>query len=138
MQESPGDPARNVIPSEGSMFRAMKAEADGLPKVGRSSRELGIRIGGPLQHGDTGNLVAGGFSVARNITGNKTAGISMLEWMAWLNPETGGMSALDATRNKAGSRPSQYWQEHTPVASSRFSQFGSRLAKKILICVRSP
>jgi hypothetical protein len=30
-----------------SIFRAMKSEADGLPKVGRSGRELGVRIDGP-------------------------------------------------------------------------------------------
>jgi len=32
-----------------AMFRAMKAEVDGLPKVGRSGRELGVRIDGPIR-----------------------------------------------------------------------------------------
>jgi len=32
-----------------SMLRAMKAEADGLPEVGRSGRELGVRIDGPTR-----------------------------------------------------------------------------------------
>jgi len=32
-----------------AMFRAMKAEADGLPKVGRSAHELGVRIDGPIR-----------------------------------------------------------------------------------------
>jgi hypothetical protein len=32
-----------------SMFRAMKMEADGLPKLGRSGRELGVRIDGPVR-----------------------------------------------------------------------------------------
>jgi hypothetical protein len=31
------------------IFRAMKAESDGLPKVGRSGRELGVRVGGPVR-----------------------------------------------------------------------------------------
>jgi hypothetical protein len=31
------------------MFRAMKAEPDGLPKVGRSRHELGVRIDGPIR-----------------------------------------------------------------------------------------
>ena len=39
-----------ILPHIGqSMFRAMKAETDGLPKVGRSSRELGVRIEGPAR-----------------------------------------------------------------------------------------
>ena len=57
------------------MFRAMKAEADGLPKAGRSSRELGIRIDGQIRDlpvGEDGTV----------------------------EPETGGMSvALDAAQN---------------------------------------
>ena len=54
------------------MFRAMKAEPDGLPKVGRSSRELGIRIDGPIR-----DLPIGEDGI--------------------VEPETGGMSvALDA------------------------------------------
>lgn len=57
------------------MFRAMKAESDGLPKVGRSSRELGIRIDGPIRDLRVGED-------------------GMVE------PETGGMSvALDAAQN---------------------------------------
>jgi len=31
------------------MFRAMKADADGLPKAGRSARELGVRVDGPIR-----------------------------------------------------------------------------------------
>jgi hypothetical protein len=57
------------------MFRAMKAEADGLPKVGRSGRELGVRIDGPIR-----DLVVGQDGT--------------------VEPGTGGMSvALDAARN---------------------------------------
>jgi len=52
-----------------SIFRAMKAEADGFPKVGRSGRELGVRIEGPsrdLVVGDDGTVAPGngGVSVA--------------------------------------------------------------------------
>ena len=51
------------------MFRAMRAEADGLPKVGRSGRELGVRIDGPtrdLAVGQDGTVEpgTGGMSVA--------------------------------------------------------------------------
>jgi hypothetical protein len=49
MQESLRDPANNVVEGEGSMFRAMRAEPDDLPKVGRSGRELGIRTVGPIR-----------------------------------------------------------------------------------------
>ncbi|HMD83888.1 MAG TPA: hypothetical protein VKO18_04205 [Terriglobia bacterium] len=54
---------------KGSIFRAMKAEADGLPKLGRSGRELGVRIDGPsrdLVVGDDGTVAPGngGMSVA--------------------------------------------------------------------------
>ncbi len=57
------------------MFRAMKAEADGLPKVGRSSREIGIRIEGPIRD----------LPVREDGT---------------VEPGTGGMSvALDAAQN---------------------------------------
>ena len=47
----------------------MKAEADGLPKVGRSGRELGVRIEGPRQDitvGEDGTVEPGngGMSVA--------------------------------------------------------------------------
>jgi len=53
----------------------MKAEADGLPKVGRSGRELGVRIDGP-----TRDLVVGEDGT--------------------VEPGTGGMSvALDAAKN---------------------------------------
>ena len=34
-------------PTGQPIFRAMKAEADGLPRVGRSGRALGVRIDGP-------------------------------------------------------------------------------------------
>jgi hypothetical protein len=75
MQESVGDHAKSALADEGSMFRAMKAEPDGLPKVGRSSRELGIRIDGPIRD----------LSVGEDGT---------------VEPETGGMSvALDAAQN---------------------------------------
>ena len=57
------------------MFRAMKAEPDGLPRVGRSSRELGVRIDGPIR-----DLPVGEDGI--------------------VEPETGGMSiALDAAQN---------------------------------------
>jgi hypothetical protein len=57
------------------MFRAMKVEADGLPKVGRSGRELGVRIDGPTRD----------LAVGQDGT---------------VEPETGGMSvALDAAQN---------------------------------------
>lgn len=57
------------------MFRAMKVEADGLPKVGRSGRELGVRIDGPWR------------DLAVGIDGT-------------IEPGTGGMSvALDAAAN---------------------------------------
>jgi len=75
MQESLADPAKDVLAGEASMFRAMKAEADGLPKVGRSSRELGVRIDGPIRDLPVGED-------------------GMVE------PETGGLSvALDAAQN---------------------------------------
>ena len=54
-----------------SMFRAMRAElSDGLPTVGRSSRELGVRVDGPIRDlpiGSDGSTVeprTGGMSVA--------------------------------------------------------------------------
>src|SRR5258708_37068537 len=52
-----------------SMFRAMKTEADGMPKIGRSGRELGVRIVGPrcdLPVGRDGTVEpgTGGMSVA--------------------------------------------------------------------------
>jgi hypothetical protein len=53
----------------------MKAEADGLPKVGRSARELGVRIDGP----------------SRDLAVGQDGAVE---------PGTGGMSvALDAARN---------------------------------------
>ena len=67
----------NAAPGEGvqPIFRAMKAEADGLPRVGRSGRELGVRIDGPVRDIPVGED-------------------GMVE------PETGGMSvALDAAEN---------------------------------------
>lgn len=58
-----------------SIFRAMKAEADGLPKVGRSGRELGVRIDDPTRD----------LAVSEDGT---------------VGPGTGGMSvALDTARN---------------------------------------
>ena len=53
----------------------MKAEADMLPKVGRSGRELGVRIDGPardLSVGDDGMVVprTGGMSVALDAAQN--------------------------------------------------------------------
>src|SRR5437763_1899032 len=75
MQESLGDRANTVLTGEGSMFRAMKAEADGLPQIGRSGRQLGVRIDGPIR-----DLRVGEDGI--------------------VEPESGGMSvALDATRN---------------------------------------
>ena len=57
------------------IFRAMKAEADGLPTAGRSGRAPGVRIGGP----------------SRDIT---------VEQDGTVQPRDGGMSvALDAARN---------------------------------------
>jgi len=56
------------------MFRAMKAEPDGLPMLGRSGRELGVRLDGPIRD----------LPVREGI----------------VEPETGGMSvALDAALN---------------------------------------
>lgn len=63
------------MPGIEPMFRAMKESADGLPSVGRSSRELGVRVDGP--HRD--------IPVAADGT---------------VSPATGGMSvALDAATN---------------------------------------
>ena len=57
------------------MFRAMKAEEDGLPQVGRSGRQLGVRIDGPNR-----DLIVGHDGL--------------------VDPGTGGMSvALDAAQN---------------------------------------
>ena len=67
----------NAAPGESvqPIFRAMKADADGSPKVGRSGRELGVRIDGP------------GRDIPVGADG-------MVE------PRTGGMSvALDAIEN---------------------------------------
>jgi hypothetical protein len=63
VQNAPYDEGRRPI------FRAMKAEADGLPKVGRSGRELGVRIDGPRRDitvGEDGTVEPGkgGMSVA--------------------------------------------------------------------------
>lgn len=53
----------------------MKQEADGLPKIGRSGRELGVRVDGPIR-----DLPVGSDGM--------------------VEPATGGMSvALDAARN---------------------------------------
>jgi hypothetical protein len=58
-----------------SMFRAMIAELDGYPKMGRSSRTLGVRIDGPNRD----------ILIAQDGT---------------VSPSTGGMSvALDAAQN---------------------------------------
>ena len=58
-----------------SMFRAMKAAADGLPKVGRSGRELGVRVEGPTRdlpvgHDGTVDPQTGGMSVALDAAQN--------------------------------------------------------------------
>ena len=57
------------------IFRAMKSEADGFPKVGRSSRELGVRVDGPTRDlviGQDGTVepAAGGMSVALDAARN--------------------------------------------------------------------
>jgi len=57
------------------MFRAVKAEADGFPKVGRSGRELGVRVDGPMRdlvvaQDDMVEAVAGGMSVALDAARN--------------------------------------------------------------------
>jgi len=57
------------------MFRAMKAEVDGLPKVGRSSRELGVRVEGavrdlPVGPDGTVDPGTGGMSVALDAAQN--------------------------------------------------------------------
>ena len=50
----------------GDMFRAMRLEIDGLPKLGRSARELGVRINVDLPVGADGSVEpgTGGMSVA--------------------------------------------------------------------------
>lgn len=63
------------IAAERPIFRATKAEADGLPKVRRSSRELGVRVDAPIRD----------LAVGQDET---------------IEPRTGGMSvALDVARN---------------------------------------
>ena len=57
------------------MFRAMRAEANGLPKVGRSGRELGVRVEGPTRdlpvgHDGTVEPRTGGMSVALDAAQN--------------------------------------------------------------------
>jgi len=52
-----------------SMFRAMKTESDCLPRVGRSSRELGVRVEGsnadiPVREDGVFEPRTGGISVA--------------------------------------------------------------------------
>jgi hypothetical protein len=71
VRESFENTVENAPYDEGrrSIFRAMKAEADGLPKVGRSGRELGVRIDGPRRDiavGEDGMVEpgTGGMSVA--------------------------------------------------------------------------
>lgn len=71
MRESFENAAGNAPYDEAgrSIFRAMRAEADGLPKVGRSGRELGVRTDGPnrdLAVGGDGTVEPGngGMSVA--------------------------------------------------------------------------
>jgi hypothetical protein len=71
VRESFENAVENAPYDEGrrSIFRAMKAEGDGLPKVGRSGRELGVRIDGPrrdLTVGEDGTVEPGngGLSVA--------------------------------------------------------------------------
>src|SRR6266704_1894742 len=75
MQESLRGPAKSALVSEGLMLRAMKAEPDGFPKVGRSGREPGVRIDGPIRD----------LPVEEDVT---------------VEPGTGGMSvALDGLQN---------------------------------------
>jgi hypothetical protein len=69
VQNAPYDAGRR------SIFRAMKAEADGLPNVGRSGRELGVRIDGPRRDitvGEDGTVEPGkgGMSVALDAARN--------------------------------------------------------------------
>ena len=57
------------------MFRAMKEETDGLPKVERSGRGLGVRIDGPIRDlpvGEGGMVerATGGMSVALDAARN--------------------------------------------------------------------
>ena len=67
--------ANHPFAGEGPMFRAMKADTDGLPRVGRSGREPGVRIEGPIRD----------VPVREDGT---------------VEPGTGGMpAALDAARN---------------------------------------
>jgi len=77
VRESFGNALENALHSEAgrSMFRAMRSEPDGLPKVERSARGLGVRIEGTIR-----DIVA-----AQDGT---------------VEPGTGGMSvALDAALN---------------------------------------
>ena len=64
------------------MFRAMKEEVDGPPKVGRSARELGVRIDGPtrdLPVGKDGTVepATGGMSVALDAAQNYHSGAKL-------------------------------------------------------------
>ncbi len=53
-----------------SIFRAMKAEADGLPQVGRSGRELGVRIDGPRR-----DITVGGDGTVEPGNGGKSVAL---------------------------------------------------------------
>jgi len=71
VRESFENAGQNAPEEEGRrpIFRAMKAQADGLPKVGRSGRELGVRVDGPTRDitvGEDGTVEPGkgGMSVA--------------------------------------------------------------------------
>ena len=86
----------------------MKTEADGLPKTGRSSRELGVRIDGPI--------------VDLPVSSDGTVA-----------PGTGGMSvAVDAARNLPKPRlPRSLGGEgRDPV----FTMFGGALPR--VLCLR--
>jgi hypothetical protein len=60
---------KNNLGENANVFRAMKQEPDGLPRIGRSGRELGVRIEGPhidIATDETGMVEpkTGGMSVA--------------------------------------------------------------------------
>jgi hypothetical protein len=75
VNEAPENTGGNDANSGEALFRAMKIEGDGLPKVERSGRGLGVRIDGPVRD----------IAVAQDGT---------------VEPGTGGMSvALDAAEN---------------------------------------
>ena len=91
------------------MFRAMKKDADDLPKIGRSSRELGVRVEGPTLDLPVGND-------------------------GTVEPGTGGMSvALDAAKNLPKPRlPRSLGGEgRDPVFSMRRSELSENLLSRV-------